>query len=82
LISQVKRAGLSVSNNLAEGASRKSKKEKNRFFEISRSSLVEVDNCLIAGIMLKYISKKDLAEIEPRLEELFKVISGLISSNL
>lgn len=46
IISQIKRAGLSVSNNLAEGASRKTKPDKKRFFEISGSSVVEVDNCL------------------------------------
>ena len=34
LVSQMKRAALSVSNNLAEGSSRKTKAEKNRFFEI------------------------------------------------
>ena len=31
-ISQVKRATLSISNNLTEGCARKSKIEKNRFF--------------------------------------------------
>lgn len=41
LIGQMKRAGLSISNNLAKGASRKAKGEKNRFDEISRSSVVE-----------------------------------------
>lgn len=44
LIGQMKRAGLSVANNLAEGAARKSKTEKNRFFEVARSSVVEIDN--------------------------------------
>ncbi|MDQ6757031.1 MAG: four helix bundle protein [Bacteroidota bacterium] len=82
LISQIKRAGLSISNNLAEGASRKSKIEKNRFFEIARSSLVEIDNCMIACLVLQYIVQAELIEIEPRLEELFKIITGLMNSNL
>ncbi len=81
LISQIKRAGLSISNNLAEGASRKSKVEKNRFFEISRSSLVEIDNCIVACVVLEYIVPEDLVEIEPRLVELFKIITGLMNSN-
>jgi four helix bundle protein len=42
LIGQMKRAGLSISNNIAEGASRKTKPDKNRFFEIARSSVVEM----------------------------------------
>lgn len=73
LISQIKRAGLSISNNLAEGASRKSKIEKNRFFEISRSSLVEIDNCMVACLVLEYIVQDDLFEIEPRLENYLKL---------
>ncbi len=81
IISQMKRAGLSVSNNLAEGASRKTKPEKKRFFEISRSSVVEIDNCIIASLVLKYLTEKDVVQINNALLELFKLISGLIDSN-
>ena len=81
LISQMKRAGLSISNNLAEGCARKSKIEKNRFFEIARSSVVEIDNCLGACIIVKYLAKEDIKEVDERNTELFKLISGLIDSN-
>jgi four helix bundle protein len=81
LIGQMKRAAVSIPNNLAEGASRRSKADKRRFFEISRSSTVEIDNCLIACIALDYISSDDLSEINPALLELFKLITGLIDSN-
>jgi four helix bundle protein len=80
LVSQMKRAGLSVSNNIAEGASRKTKPDKRRFFEISRSSLVEIDNCLTVIVVLNYLSKEELAEINSALVELFKLISGLVES--
>jgi four helix bundle protein len=49
--SVMKRAGLSVSNSLTEGASRKTKPDKKRFFEISRSFVVEIDNCLIPSLV-------------------------------
>ena len=81
LISQMKRSGLSVSNNLAEGCARKSKTEKNRFFEIARSSVVEIDNCLTACIAIKYMTMEDIREVDERNTELFKLISGLIESN-
>ena|SRR5688572_23306314 len=81
LSSQLKRAGLSVSNNLAEGASRKTKVEKNRFFEISRSSLVEIDNCLTACLTLNFLTNKDLTPINAALLEVFKLITGLIDAN-
>ena len=82
LIGQMKRAGLSVSNNLAEGSARKSKPEKNRFYEVARSSLVEVDNCLIASIAVRYLKKDDLKEVDAAIVEVFKLITGLIDSNL
>jgi len=81
LISQMKRAAISVSNNLAEGCARKSKIEKNRFFEIARSSVVEIDNCLVACISIKSLTKQDIMEVDERNIELFKLISGLIDSN-
>lgn len=81
LTGQMKRAGLSISNNLAEGASRRSKAEKNRFFEVSRSSVVEIDNCLVNCLVLKFIVPDDLKALNPALLEEFKLITGLIDSN-
>lgn len=46
LINQTRRASVSISANIAEGSSRKSLIERKRFYEIARSSLVEVDNHL------------------------------------
>jgi len=40
LISQLRRASVSITSNIAEGLSRTSSLEKIRFLEISRSSLV------------------------------------------
>ncbi len=42
LVSQLRRASISVCSNIAEGASRVTNPEKRRFLEISRSSLVEI----------------------------------------
>ena len=81
LIGQMKRAGLSVSNNIAEGASRRSKAEKNRFFEVARSSVVEIDNCLVNCLVLKFIFPDDLKGLNPALLEAFKLITGIIDSN-
>ena len=66
---------------MAEGCARKSKAEKNRFFEIARSSVVEIDDCLMACTVLKCLMKEDIKEVDFRNTELFKLISGLIDSN-
>lgn len=46
LINQTRRASVSISANIAEGSSRKSLIERKRFYEIARSSLVDVGNHL------------------------------------
>ncbi|HKJ69171.1 MAG TPA: four helix bundle protein [bacterium] len=43
LTKQLRRAAVSIPSNIAEGSSRSSSIERKRFFEISRSSLAEID---------------------------------------
>ncbi|MCW3106382.1 MAG: hypothetical protein JWQ09_888 [Segetibacter sp.] len=47
LTSQLRRAAVSACSNIAEGSSRKTKPEKRRFFEVSRSSVVEIDTQIL-----------------------------------
>ena len=44
LTNQIRRAGVSITANIAEGASRSHSNDRKRFYEISRSSLVEVNS--------------------------------------
>lgn len=43
---QLRRASVSIVCNIAEGSARKSALERKRFYEISRSSLVEIDSVM------------------------------------
>jgi len=43
LTSQIRRASISIVSNFSEGASRRTLAERKRFYEIARSSLVEID---------------------------------------
>lgn len=72
LTSQTRRAATSISANIAEGASRK------RFFEISRSSLVEVDTHIEIAKELEFLGEKILSELEKDLNELFAKLSNFI----
>ena len=80
LVSQIRRAAISVCSNLAEGASRISKKEKKRFYEISRSSLVEIDTQMEIAIILDYYKKGQMRELEGHLESTFRMLSKIINN--
>ncbi len=80
LISQIKRAALSVSNNIAEGAARKSAVERKRFYEVARSSDVEVDNCFEVILSSLYLEKSEIRIAEDLVEQIFKLLSAMIEN--
>ena len=78
MISQIRRASLSVLLNISEGASRSSKIERIRFYEIARGSLIEVDTAIDIACKLNYLQSSELEELGSIIIECFKIISGLI----
>jgi four helix bundle protein len=80
LVSQIRRAAISVCSNIAEGASRISKKEKKRFYEVTRSSLVEMDTHFEIAIILKYYKNGQRKELEQYLESTFRILSKMIGN--
>ena len=78
LTSQLRRAAVSISSNLAEGAARKSAKEKKRFYEVSRSSLVEVDTQIEICLLLEYIQYETITALAKHCESVFRMLSKMI----
>ncbi len=78
LITQLRRASVSVCSNIAEGSSRKTDAEKRRFLEISRSSLVEIDTQIEIALMLNYIKKENIVELESCISRVFQMLSKMI----
>ena len=78
LTNQTRRAAVSISANLAEGSSRKSLVERKRFYEIARSSLVEVDNHIEVAKELGYLSNESISALNEKLNELFAKLSKFI----
>ncbi|MCG8581071.1 MAG: four helix bundle protein [Bacteroidales bacterium] len=70
LTSQLRRASVSISSNIAEGSGRSSNKDKARFIEIAFSSLLEVINQLILANDLAFISENDLITYREEINEL------------
>ena len=79
LIFQVKKTALSVLLKLAEGSSRKSPKERTRFYEVSRSSAVEIDAAFDGAFDLKYVTMEDMNEAGRLLLTVFRMLSNMIN---
>lgn len=78
LVSQIRRAAVSVPVNIAEGSARKSKKEFIHFLHISLGSLTELDTLILLSVELDFISKTDASKYIDELDIIGKLIYGLI----
>ena len=74
IVSQMRRAAISITANIAEGYRKFGKKDKLRFFNISQGSLAEIYNYLILSKDLQYISRNDYDLFQVQLIELDKLI--------
>ena len=78
LTSQLRRSAISIPSNIAEGSSRKTEKERKRFYEISRSSLVELDTQIGISISLGYLNKNQITKVEKLANEIFAMLSAMV----
>ncbi|MFB6212890.1 MAG: four helix bundle protein [Candidatus Magasanikbacteria bacterium] len=81
LSSQMRRAVVSITSNIAEGFSRKSYKEKVNFYSMSLGSTTELQNQLLVAKDVGYLSKSDFEELSNKTVEVHKLINGLIKSS-
>ena len=77
LISQLRRASISISSNIAEGSARKSYKDKAHFTSMAFSSAVEVLNQLIISFELNFISEADYITLREKLESITNKLNSL-----
>ncbi len=82
LTSQMRRAAVSVSSNIAEGTGRSSDKEFIRFVEIAYGSLMEVVSQSQIALEQAFLSENDRGDLYQRADELARMLSGLKSSLL
>lgn len=77
LVSQMRRAVVSISSNIAEGAARSSDKEFLKFLYYSLGSTSELETQIFLSQRLKYITDSKLLLTE--LYSVKKLLSGLIN---
>lgn len=76
LISQLRRAAVSVVLNIAEGSMRRSKKDFASFVRISLGSLMEVVTCLEIALNQKYLHLSEYESVAEKIQEVyFKLIA-------
>ena len=75
LVSQMRRAAVSVPSNIAEGAARTSRKEFAQFLNIAKGSLSELETQLLISVDLGYLNPKE--EAFDLVEKVTKLVSGL-----
>ncbi len=79
LVSQIRRAAVSIPSNIAEGAGRNHNSEFMQFLYIALGSLAEIDTQLIISQNLKYIDNQTLERFEGQIKLIRAQLSGLIS---
>ncbi|MBL8851432.1 MAG: four helix bundle protein [Planctomycetaceae bacterium] len=77
LTSQLRRAAVSISANLAEGSGRGTQKDFIRFIEIAFGSLMETVSHIAIARQEHYVTAEVHKELYSQAERLGKVLSGL-----
>jgi four helix bundle protein len=77
MTSQIRRAAISVTCNLAEGLSRFSPKEQLRYTEIAYGSLMEVLSCAIISNDLGFLETEKLILIRQKIDEISNKLNAL-----
>jgi len=82
LVRQMRRAGISISSNIAEGTSRHTKQDQVRFYEIADGSLMEFLNQAIVSYDLDFLEESNLLLIREDIDSISFKLSRLRDSVL
>lgn len=81
LISQLCRAVISISSNIAEGFARGTMKDKIQFYRIAQGSITEVQNQLLIARDIGYLERNIFVKIADQTILVNKLVNGLIKSS-
>jgi len=79
LVSQIKRASISIPTNIAEGCGRETQKELIRFLYISSGSAHELDYLFLISSELNFISKEKSTFLLNEVDEIKRMLASLIT---
>ncbi|MEZ4113924.1 MAG: four helix bundle protein [Candidatus Paceibacterota bacterium] len=82
LTSQIQRSAISIPSNIAEGKLRRTNKNFIQFLYISLGSCAELETQIIIAKDVGYIKTTDFEKIQIDINEIMKMITGLIKKLL
>jgi four helix bundle protein len=82
MVSQMRRASVSIASNTAEGSSRMSRKEQSHFYTIAFSSTIELLNQLIISHALSFFYDDELQESRLKIDPITRGLSNLKRSTV
>ena len=77
LVSQIRRASISICSNIAEGTANPSMKQQARYSTLAYGSAIELLNQLILSLDLNYIDKHDYIKLRKKIRKLSNKINSL-----
>lgn len=78
LTDQMRRSAVSVTSNVAEGFSRRGRKEKIQFYSMAQGSLTELQNQILVARDVGYLSGGIFNKLQEQSITVHKLITGLI----
>ena len=78
VVSQMRRAVVSIPSNIAEGFMRRHNKEYKQFLYITLGSLAELETQVILSDQLVFLRNDQCNDIQVNIDELNKMVTGLI----
>ncbi len=77
MVSQMRRAAVSICSNLAEGSGRNTSKDQGHFYGLAYSSLMELLNQLLIALELNWLPQEHFNEVRQELERISAKINSL-----
>ena len=79
LVTQIRRASISIAANIAEGWGRGSRGEYIQFLTVARGSLMELETHLIIANNLHFLKPEDLVSAQVMTKKIEKMLNRLIT---
>ena len=80
LVTQMRRAAISVASNIAEGSARQTAKETLQALYIARGSISELDTQVDIACRLQFINHVEESSALSAIDEVGRLMNGLIAS--